>query len=171
MISELKRKKTKKIKKAVLIAFMTKVAILTKAVLLGAVILAKKAFLVSILSLFLSAMTASRKTGEHSGNKGDHKYRRLGTVGYLNHNPDGPNHLRRHADQMPHTKQWVTSQEYHTQRHPNFVHDHEDIYSSDPVDYGSSETMVRVPSSYTTRYNSYDSSSYWLGSTRPDDIQ
>jgi hypothetical protein len=147
LFSELKKKKTKKMKKTVLIAFMTKVAILTKAVLLGAVILAKKAFIVSILSLFLSAMAASKKTTAPNGNKGDHKYRRFGTINYLDHNPD--NHGDKHADPLSHTKQWVKSQEYHNQYYPNFIQDHEGNYNRDPVDYGSSEIHAHVPSRYT----------------------
>lgn len=75
-------------KKAFLITLMTKAAILAKAVLLGAVILAKKALIVSILSLFLSAMTASKKTTAPNSNKGDHKYRRFETINYLNLKPE-----------------------------------------------------------------------------------
>jgi hypothetical protein len=161
----------KKMKKAVLTALMTKAAILTKAVLLGAVTLAKKAFIVSILSLFLSAMTASKKTAAPNANKGDHKYRRFGTINYLDLNPDNPKHGDKYIDSLPRTKQWVTSQEYHTQYYPNFVHKYEDIYDGDTVERGSFETQARVPSRYTNRHNTYDADSDWWSLTYPDNIQ
>jgi hypothetical protein len=132
-------------KKSVLIALIAKVAILTKAVLLGAVLLAKKALAVSVLSLFLSAMTASKKTTAPNSNKGEHKYRRSGTINYLDHNSDDP---------LSHTKQWVKSQEYHTQFFPNFIQDHEGNYNRNSANYGSF-----APSRYTTRHYPYDVSS------------
>lgn len=130
-------------KKAVLIALMTKAAILAKAVLLGAVILAKKALIVSILSLFLSSMTASKKTAAPNGNKGDYKYRRFGTNNYLDLNPDNPKHGDKYIDPLSRIKQWLTSQEQHIQYYPNFIHKHEDIYNGDTVENGSFETQAQ----------------------------
>jgi hypothetical protein len=170
LISGLKKKK-KKMKKAFLIALMTKAAILTKAVLLGAVILAKKALIVSILSLFLSAMTASKKTAAPNGNKGDHKYRRFGTINYLDLNPDNPKQDIKYIDPMSGTKQWLTSQEHHTEYYPKFIHKHEDIYNGDTAENGSFQSQAHAPSRYANRHNTYDANGDWLGLTHPDHIQ
>jgi hypothetical protein len=170
LISGLKKKKIKKMKKAFLMALMTKAAILVKAVLLGAVILAKKALIVSILSLFLSAMTASKKTTTPNGNKGDHKYtyRRFGTDNYFDLNPDNGD---KYIDPLSHTKQRLTSQEYHNQYYQNFVHNYEDIYNGDNVENGSFENQARVPARHANRHKTYDANSDWLGLTYPDHVQ
>jgi hypothetical protein len=161
LFAGVKKKKAKKLKKVLLYALMAKVALIAKAVLGGAVILAKKALLVSLLALTMSSVAASKKKSAPNTATGDHTYayRRLGTVNYFDLKPGNPEHGDNYIDPMSHTETLPASHNYYDQSYPNFINNREDLYADEN---GSYETRSK-PYSYSNKYNTYNGKSNWLG--------
>jgi hypothetical protein len=111
-------------------------------------------------------MTASKKTATPNGNKGDYKYRRFGTINYLDLNTENTKHGEKYIDPLSRTRQ-----EHHTEYYPNFIHKHGDIYNGDTVENGSIETQVHVSSRYTNRHNTHGDNGDWSGLTHSDNIE
>jgi hypothetical protein len=164
-LSELKKKKMKKIKKAIMIAFMTKVVALMMAVLGGAVLLAKKALIVATVSLLASSVTAANKKATSAAYTGDYDNARLGTASYIDLISGIPKSYDKHIEPLSHTRAWPTSQVYHEQYHPNFVHNHERFYAQDAIQ------NIAVQPQFQVFSNNNDAESDWLGLTHPEDIQ
>jgi len=160
----------KKFKKALMIAFMAKVAALTMTVLGGAVLLAKKALLVAALSLLASSVTASKKKATSAVHTGDYD-RRLGTASYIDLNTGIPKRYDKYIEPLSHTRPWPTSQDYHEQYHPNFIHNHERFYAEDVIDNSPIEPQFQVSSPYRNEHNNNDAESDWYGLTQPEGFQ
>ena len=169
-LSESNKRKMKKVRKAVMIALMAKVAALTMTVLGGAVLLAKKALIVAVMSLLASSVTASKKKATSAAHTGDYD-RRLGTASYFDLNTGIPKRYDKYIEPLSHTRPWPASQDYHEQYHPNFIHNHERFYAEDVIENSPVETQFQVSSLYRNEHNNYDAESDWFDLTQPEDAQ
>jgi hypothetical protein len=168
-LSESKKRKTKKVKKVLMIAFMTKISAFMMAVVGGAV-LARKAFIVAAVSLLASSVTASKKATS-AAHTGDYDRRRLGTASYIDLNTGIPKHYDKYIEPLSQTRPWPTSHDYHEKYHPNFIHNHERFYAEDVIDNRPVEPQFQVSSRYRNEHNNYDAESDWYGLTQPEDVQ
>ena len=166
-LSESKKRKMKKVRKALMIAFMVKAAALTMTVLGGAVLLAKKALIVAAVSLLASSVTASKKKATSAPHTGDYDRRRLGTASYIDLNTGIPKRYEKYIEPLSHTRPWPTSQDYHEQYHPNFIHNHERIFAEDLIENSPVEPQFQVYTRYSNEHN-YDAESDWFGLTQPE---
>jgi hypothetical protein len=157
-----------KVKKALMIAFMAKVAALTMTVLGGAVLLAKKALIVALVSLLASSVTASKKVTS-AAHTGDYDRRRLGTASYIDLNTGIPKRYDKYIEPLSHTRPWPTSQDY--QYHPNFIHNHERFHAEDVIDSSPVEPQFQVSSPYRNEHNNNDAESDWYGLTQREGVQ
>jgi hypothetical protein len=161
----------KKIKKALMIAVMTKIAALTMAMLGGAVLLAKKALIMATVSLLASSVTAANKKATSAGNTGDYDHARLGTASYIDLSTGIPKHSDKHIALLSHTRPWPTSPVYHEQYHPNFIDNQERFYAQDAIQDTAVEPQLQVFSLYRNEHKNNDAESDWLGLTQPEGIQ
>jgi hypothetical protein len=161
----------KKIKKAVMIAIMTKVAALTMAMLGGAVLLAKKALIMATVSLLASSVTAASKKATSAANTGDYDHARLGTASYIDLSTGIPKSYDKHTELPSHTRPWPTSPVYHDQYHPNFIHNHGRFYAQDAIQDTEVEPQFQVFPLYRNKLNNNDAESDWVGLTEPEGIQ
>jgi hypothetical protein len=168
-LSESKKGKMKKIKKALMIAFMVKVAALMMAVLGGAVLLAKKALIVATVSLLASSVTASKKA-KSAALTGDYDHRRLGTASYIDLNTGIPKRNTQYTEPLSQTRPWPTSQDYHENYHPNLIYNHGRFYAN-VIDNSPVDSQFQVSSPYRNEHKNYDAESDWYGLTQPEDIQ
>lgn len=166
-LSESNKTKMKKVRKAVMIALMAKVAALMMTVLGGAVLLAIKAFIVAVVSLLASSVTASKKKTTSAIHTGDYDRRRLGTASYIDLNSGIPKHYDKYIEPVSHTRPWLASQDYH----PNFIHNHERFYAEDVIENSPVEPQFQVSSPYRNEHDNYDAESDWFGLTQPEDAQ
>lgn len=150
---------------------MAKVAALTMTMLGGAVLLAKKALIVAVVSLLASSVTASKKTATSAAHTGDYERRRLGTASYIDLNTGIPKRYDKYIEQMSHMRPWPTSQEYHEKFHPNFIHNHERFYADDVIDNSPAQTQFQVSSPYRNEHNYNDAESDWFGLNQLEDVQ
>jgi hypothetical protein len=169
-VSEAKKGKMKKFKKALMIAFMVKVAALMMAGLGGAMLLAKKALIVATVSLLASSVTASKKKATSAALTGDYDRRRLGTTSYIDPNTGIPKRNTKYIETLSQTRPWPTSHDYQVKYYPNFIYNHgrfhADVTANSPV-----EPQFQVSSPYRNEHNNYDAESDWYGLTQPEDIQ
>jgi hypothetical protein len=170
-LSESKKRKMKKIRRALMIAAMAKVAAITMAVLGGAVLLAKKALIMAALSLLASSVTAAKKKAASAAHTGDYDHRRLRTASYIDLNTGIPKRYSKYIEQLSQTRPWPTSEDYYEQYHPNFVHNHERFYADDVIDNSPVGPQFQVSSPYRNEHNNYDAESDWYGLTQPEGVQ
>jgi hypothetical protein len=161
----------KKIKKALMIALMTKVAALTMAVLGAALLLAKKALIVATVSLLASSVTASKKKVTSAVKTGDYDRGRLGTASYIDLSNGIPKRYDKYMEPLSHTRPWPTSQNYHEQYYPNFIQNHERFYAEDVIENSPVEPQFQVSSRYRNGHNDYDTESDWFGQPQSEGVQ
>ena len=169
-LSESKKKKMKKVKKALMIAFMAKAAALTMTVLGGAVLLAKKALIVALVSLLASSVTASKKATSAT-HTGDYDRRRLGTASYIDLNTGIPKRYDKYIEPLSHTRPWPASHDYHEHYRPNFMHNQERFYAENVIDSSPVEPQFQVSSPYRNEHNNNDAESDWYGLTQSEGVQ
>jgi hypothetical protein len=170
-LSELNKRKLKKVTKAVMIALMAKVAVLTMTVLGGVVVLAIKALIVAVMSLLASSITASKKKATSAAHTGDYDRRRLGTASYIDLSTGIPKRYDKYIEPLSHTRPWPAFQDYHEQYHPNFIHNHERFYAEDVIENSPVESQFPVSSPYRNEHNNYDAESDCFRLTQPEDTQ
>jgi hypothetical protein len=148
----------KKVKKALMIAFMAKVAALIMAGLGGAVLLAKKALIVATVSLLASSVTASKKKATSAALTGDYDRRKLGTASYIDLNTNIPKRITKYIEPLSQTRPWPTSQDYDEKYQPNFIYNHGRFYA-DIIDNSQVESQFQVSSPYRNEHNNYNAES------------
>jgi hypothetical protein len=149
---------------------MAKIAALAMAVLGGAVILAKKAFIVAAVSLITSSMTASKKKAASNANTGDYVHRRLGTSSYTDLDTGIQKQYQKHIEPLSHSDLWPNYRDYHQRHYPNFIHNHGRFYPEDIIENSSVESQLQVYSRDRSKDNTYDDESDWYGLTHPEDV-